>query len=138
MDEKSPATGPDGTMVARANSAEDAAPDLDMNVLQEITCGSQELLQEIVGEYIAMAADVFATLSGALGQSDVHQIGRLAHTLKGSSGMIGAVTVMRASEALEEAALTGDMTVVRAAFAALAARHAATLQKLRALPGVAA
>jgi HPt (histidine-containing phosphotransfer) domain-containing protein len=110
-----------------------------MDVLHEITAGSQEILQEIVGEYIGMAADVLSTLGGAVGGSDAHQIAQLSHTLKGSSGMIGAVGVMRACEVLEDAALAGDMLAAGAAFAELTERHASTVKKLRALQeGVAA
>jgi HPt (histidine-containing phosphotransfer) domain-containing protein len=81
------------------------APDdgpLDLEYLRRMTFGDASLEREV----LAMFAGQATRLVGALGARSA-DAGRLAHTLKGSAGAIGAVRVAEAAYALERTIRSG-------------------------------
>lgn len=133
MNQRLPASTGDTSARAHAAVGPGEAPDLDKGALDEVTGGSGELLAELVAEYDAMAGPLFASLAEAVARADLREIGRIAHTFKGSSGMMGARGVMRLSEQIEQAARASDMAAVTAVFASFAECHEATLKAFHAL-----
>ncbi len=71
----------------------------------------------------------------AVARSDTKALTTTAHTLKGSSGMIGAEGTMSCSESVERAAAANDLPAAQAPRATLARCHAATLEILREVQG---
>jgi HPt (histidine-containing phosphotransfer) domain-containing protein len=100
--------------------------------LWDLAGGEAEIVRELVSDYATMAKDVIATIEGALEASDARGAEHAAHSLKGSSAMMGAQLVREASEAIERAAAAGDLAAARAHLPGLHAAQEATLVRLRA------
>jgi two-component system sensor histidine kinase/response regulator len=66
--------------------------------------GNRALLEELAGIFAAEAPARLAELRAAVAARDPRVIERLAHTLKGSAGIVGALEVQRLGLALEELA----------------------------------
>lgn len=107
--------------------------DVDPSQLQEITGGEAEIMQDIVEEFAGSADDLLAALGAALAQDDPRGAMRAAHTLKGSSGIIGADGLRVGCLAIERAAAAGDLACVAALLPALQDQQTATVASLRAL-----
>ncbi len=107
--------------------------DVDPSQLQEITGGEAEIMQDIVEEFAGSADDLLAALGAAIAQDDPRGAMRAAHTLKGSSGIIGADGLRVGCLAIERAAAAGDLARVAALFPALRDQQTATVASLRAL-----
>ena len=75
---------------------------IDLAHLRQATCGDAGLEREV----LAMFASQATRLVGALGTMSP-DAGRLAHTLKGSAGAIGAFRVAEAADDLERTIQTG-------------------------------
>ena len=65
--------------------------------------GKPRLYRELLGKYLDGQGDAPARVRAALAASDRETADRLAHTLKGVSGTIGAETVQASAAALEQA-----------------------------------
>jgi HPt (histidine-containing phosphotransfer) domain-containing protein len=76
---------------------------LDLEHLRRATLGDAGLEREVLAMFVGQAA----RLVGALGTMSP-DAGRLAHTLKGSAGAIGAFRVAEAACELERAIQNGD------------------------------
>ena len=63
--------------------------------------GNRQLYRELLGKYVAGQAEAPVRIREALEAGDRATAERLAHTLKGVSGNIGAMTVQSLAEALE-------------------------------------
>ena len=85
-------------------------PIFDPAQLQEISGGDSEFEREITSEYLVQAQGLITGIAHGLEGGDVAEIGRLAHTLKGSSRTIGAEAVATVCAELERAAGTGDLS----------------------------
>ena len=75
--------------------------------LGEVT--NKPLVQEIVDSFLAEAPRRLALLRDALGREDAKDLAFLAHSLKGSSGQIGAVRVAALSLELEQKGRSADL-----------------------------
>jgi signal transduction histidine kinase/CheY-like chemotaxis protein len=78
--------------------------DYDVGRLEELallTDGDQETMNSILGDFLRSAADQILTMKKALEMRDAEALMRAAHTLKGSSGQMGALSVMSASKEIE-------------------------------------
>ncbi len=106
---------------------------VNASVLQEITGGDAAIMDDIVGEFAETARDMMTKLDLALDAGDVLGAMRAAHTLKGSSGIIGAGLLHRVSLAVERSAATGDLVGAREHFARLQNLHPASIAALQAL-----
>lgn len=63
---------------------------------------------ELLGDYINTAAPLVETMRSAFTEGDLQRVARSAHTLKSSSGALGAHTLHRTCETLEYQANTGS------------------------------
>lgn len=109
--------------------------------LWDIAGGVTEIVRELIDDYTAMAKDVVAEIERALDANDARAAEHAAHSLKGSSGMMGAHLVQRATQAIERACAAGDLAGARAHLPELRSAHEATLVRLASLrdePGPAA
>ena len=75
-------------------------------VLREL--GDDELLKELVEMFLDDASTRLAALRGALDGGDAGSVEREAHTLKGSSGNMGAKKMAAICAELQEAGASGD------------------------------
>ncbi len=116
------------------DALETAPPGLvDASALQEIAGGDPAIMDDIVGEFAETARETVARVDTALRAGDVLGAMRAAHSLKGSSGMIGAGPLHRLSLAVERSAATGDLATARGHFVSLQKVHLASIAELRAL-----
>ena len=63
--------------------------------------GNQKLLRDVMKKFARNQKNVLHDFAQALGGGDVHTAERLAHTLKGVAGSIGALKIARLAEDLE-------------------------------------
>jgi len=70
--------------------------------------GRESLYLKLLRKYVASQQDFIAQLDAALGRNDRPTAIRLAHTLKGVSGQIGAGTLRTLAELLERAIQEGE------------------------------
>lgn len=104
-----------------------APPALDLTVLEQITGGSTEMLRELLGDFADMSKKLVAEMAAGVERGDAKAVARAAHTLKGSSGLIGAQALRFKCEALEKTAVTGGLGDARHLLASVEQIHAATM-----------
>ena len=75
--------------------------------------GKPDILQELARLFLKDAADHIEDLEKAVDSGDAPSVYRLAHTLKGSSGNIGAERMFEPCQALEEEGRSGDLKEAR-------------------------
>ena len=75
--------------------------------------GGDEFVQEALDTFIETATNLVADATIALSTGDLDVIIRAGHTLKGSSGNVGAAEVRQRAIWLEQAGRTGDMELVK-------------------------
>lgn len=80
---------------------------VDLAVALRWLGGDQGLLRELVGIFIDDGPKRLAALREAMTVSDVQQLEQVAHSLKGSAGILGASRLQESALALEEAAHDG-------------------------------
>ncbi|MEZ4296630.1 MAG: Hpt domain-containing protein [Polyangiaceae bacterium] len=85
----------------------------ELDALRRLTSGTPGLLQQIIDEYIETADRLVATVREATDRGSLQDIERAAHSLKGSSGQMGAHPLMLESAAIERAAASGDLPGIR-------------------------
>jgi HPt (histidine-containing phosphotransfer) domain-containing protein len=71
----------------------DALARSQIEMLLSLDDGEGAVLQEIVGEYLAMSEEGRADLLRALRAGDATAVGRAAHSLKGASANVGALAL---------------------------------------------
>jgi PAS domain S-box-containing protein len=93
-----------GPVYLHDKSDRDGAPVFDHQVLQQGLAGNTQLISHIISTYLlglpGQIEAIKAMSSAELGK----EVGRLAHTLKGSSGSIGAIQLQYLLQELEMAA----------------------------------
>lgn len=109
-----------------------SAPALDLSVLEQITGGSAEMLRELLGDFADMSKKLVGDMSSGIERGDLKAVTRAAHTLKGSSGLIGAQALRFKCEALERAASTQGLEAARDVLPEVERTHAATMLLLEA------
>ena len=67
--------------------------------------GDRRLLRELVGVFVEEAPGRLAELRRGAAARDAATVERVAHSLKGSAGLLGAASLQAASAELEERAL---------------------------------
>ena len=103
-----------------------SAAEFDFARLVSISGGDAEFESEIAGEYLAQTRQLLVQLADALGNGDVATLRRAAHTLKGSSLTIGAVTLGAIGVELERSGGPADPTTTTQCLARAQAALAAT------------
>ena len=90
-----------------------AGPVLDPSViasLRQLTPpGEPDVLVEVLKLFVHEVPKKILTLQTALDAGDAAQVGRAAHSLKGSSGNIGAAAMLEVCRRIDDAAKTGDL-----------------------------
>jgi signal transduction histidine kinase/CheY-like chemotaxis protein/HPt (histidine-containing phosphotransfer) domain-containing protein len=80
---------------------------LQLDRLDEISGGDSEFEKELLGEFLRTAPILVEDVAKAIAAGDAAAAQRAAHTLKGSSGSIGAGLLAEASRFLEETCKQG-------------------------------
>jgi signal transduction histidine kinase/DNA-binding NarL/FixJ family response regulator/HPt (histidine-containing phosphotransfer) domain-containing protein len=94
-------------------------PPLDRATLAELSGGDEQLEREILTDF-RKASDTDATeLAAALAGANQEQITRVAHRMKGASGMVGALPLAAICHRIEVASRAGDAAAVAAETAPL-------------------
>jgi CheY-like chemotaxis protein len=84
---------------------------LDPEVLANLRdLGDAELLAELAGMFFDDASSRLEELRGAIGTGDAAGVGRVAHTLKGSSGNMGATRMSAICAELQDIGGSGDLS----------------------------
>lgn len=79
----------------------------DHLVLLHSLNGDRELIAEVLATYRQRLPQQLAALRSSAAAGERHQVGRLAHALKGSSASVGALRLHRLLQQLESAASSG-------------------------------
>jgi HPt (histidine-containing phosphotransfer) domain-containing protein len=105
--------------------------------LRALTPGdNDEFLREIVTIFLTDTPQRIAELDASLAAADVEKFVRAAHSIKGSSSNLGAVTVRAAAEKLEYQGRKEGLAQIGAPLASLKAEFARARTELaRLLPG---
>jgi two-component system sensor histidine kinase EvgS len=80
-----------------------ALPGIDDAVIERLAGGDSELAAEIVADYLAAARADVAALGAHARAGELSDLRRTAHRMKGSAGLVGAMRVAAAAEAVERA-----------------------------------
>jgi two-component system, sensor histidine kinase and response regulator len=84
---------------------------LDPEVLANLRdLGDAELLAELAGMFFDDASSRLEELRGAIGAGDAAGVERVAHTLKGSSGNMGATRMSAICAELQDVGGSGDLS----------------------------
>ena len=76
------------------------APDV-LDRLVADTGGDEQFVIELIDEYLRDATDLLAAIAVAFDAHDLVSLGRAAHTLKATSGSVGAIAVAEAARDVE-------------------------------------
>ncbi|MGA1825119.1 MAG: response regulator [bacterium] len=85
----------------------DGAP-INIEMAQSIVGGNTELLKRMVTRIITLYPMEIENMQKAFSNSDLEQVHRLAHRLKGSIGMIGAKKAFELAQRLEDVSISGE------------------------------
>lgn len=95
--------------------------------------GSQDFLNELIDAYLEDGATKLGILRSAWNAREAMSLARTAHSLKGSSGIIGAARLAARCEAIERLARDGRLADLDPAMAALEDEFADVERALRSL-----
>jgi signal transduction histidine kinase/CheY-like chemotaxis protein len=105
----------------------------EIEALRRLTEGSPEIMGQLIDDYLTTAERLVGTIKEAADRGDARSIERAAHSLKGSSGQMGAQQLMLESAAMEGAASIGDLGAVRERLPTLLKKHEGAQAKLAAI-----
>ncbi len=86
---------------------------LDIVQLQNVTMNDTALMREVVGALVSDATRQIEFLQQAIERADVKECKRLAHSLVGASGNVGAASMAAVSSSIETYAAAGDIDLCR-------------------------
>jgi signal transduction histidine kinase/CheY-like chemotaxis protein len=95
-----------------------AAAPVDRSVLAEISGGDAAVERDIFLDFRRVNDEDAALLKQAVTQSDIPQVARASHRIKGSSKMIGALALAGVCERIEHASRANDWTTIEASMGA--------------------
>jgi CheY-like chemotaxis protein len=95
-----------------AESAGVSSPEelLNWNEALDQVGGDTELLRELVGLFLETSPKELSELREAIARGDCQSLKRLAHTIKGTLGVVGARAARSVAQVLETKAQKGDLT----------------------------
>jgi CheY-like chemotaxis protein/HPt (histidine-containing phosphotransfer) domain-containing protein len=109
---------------------------IDRQVLDQLgtlqTNGKSELLARTINLYLVESPKIMQRLKLAAGANDAPEIVRSAHSLKSSSGNVGAMVLSRYCEDIEASARRADTENARKLFAKVEVEHGRVQSALRA------
>ena len=85
----------------------------DRSVLRESLGDDDELIKEILELFRSNAAEIMASMKSAASEDDFETVRSSAHSLKGSSGNIGAKALMATMKSIEEACSDDNLNSIR-------------------------
>jgi len=86
---------------------------IDLSVLRGICHGDDQVLYELLDDFIEINDEVIQELSTAIGTENVEDVTGLAHKLKGSAGTAGAKQLAEVAKALEIAGSKTEWSAIR-------------------------
>ena len=108
-------------------------PDV-LNMLRQLTSpGEPDVLREVLQLFQGELPTRISALEAALSAGDLAGAGRAAHSIKGSSGNVGARALYAACKEVEDAARTGRLPAAREAMAKLRDESGRVLEAVRGL-----
>jgi PAS domain S-box-containing protein len=107
------------TVPAASPAGPPAGPPVDWAVALKAVGGDEDILRELAGLFVETSPRWLAELRAAVGRRDVAGVRRLAHTIKGSLGQLGATPAHAAAQRLEAIGQAEDLAGAAEACAAL-------------------
>ena len=104
---------------------------VNINRIQETSGGDTEFERELIEMYLEDAGQHLENIKLRLGKQDFKAIRQSAHTLKGSSANIGALSLERVAFEIERAAMNDDTPRLSALLPELEENYAGTQQQYR-------
>ena len=105
----------------------DTDPVLDPGVLESLRQltpqGEPDVLAEILNLFLEEVPKRILALQSALAAGDAPEVSRAAHSLKGSSGNIGAQSMLDVCRQLDDVARAGDLGSVAPLVASLTSEY---------------
>ena len=81
-------------------------PAFDVDAITRVRrVGGDELLHRLIGLYVETTRQRLGDLQACVGASELPGIARAAHSIRGSAGNLGALSVMQTAAEVESAAL---------------------------------
>lgn len=118
---------------ASTMSEQNQATVVDLDRLRESSGGDPALMAELVGLYLADCEAKLTRLVDAAAATELHQLGRVAHGIKGASAAMGCVQVARVCQQLEEMGRAGETAGLDDAICEAQAAWRAASEQLRGL-----
>jgi HPt (histidine-containing phosphotransfer) domain-containing protein len=87
--------------------------------IEETADGDREFAIELVATFADSSNEAIAQIAAALASNDIAAVQRAAHSLKGATGSMGAMTSNRLAADLEDAAKNGNASKAALLFDAL-------------------
>jgi HPt (histidine-containing phosphotransfer) domain-containing protein len=97
--------------------------------------GEPDVLAEVLAVFTADLPVRLARLRDALQAADAPAIQKLAHSVKGSAGNIGARSLFDISRRLDDASKAGDLVAAAALVASLEAEYARVAAEIQSMLG---
>ncbi len=108
-----------------------AAPPIDRKALRELTGGDAEFERELAETFVSSGDQCLAEIMAALKIGDFDTVRKRAHSLKGASANIHAVSLSQAASSLENAVRENCVPAVGGLVADLSEKLAAVNAELR-------
>ena len=101
--------------------------------LQELASGDSQLLQELVDLFLSNAPELLQQMRRAAEDEDATALGKAAHTLRGSSGQMGALRMQELCNTVQALATTGSLVGVESLLAEVSAAFERAVSELKTL-----
>jgi two-component system sensor histidine kinase/response regulator len=117
--------------LSRFIQAHGSAPPIDRQALRALTGGDAEFERELAETFVSSGDQCLAEIMAALKISDFDTVRKRAHSLKGASANIHALSLSQAASSLEDAVRENSLAVVGGLVAELSKKLAAVNAELR-------
>jgi len=104
IQESSPAQVPLRPADSAPSSATESATPVDWRKIEQAADGDSSFTTELVNAFVGSSREALRQIEGALAVNDLEGVQRAAHSLKGASASIGALTTRTLAANLETAA----------------------------------
>ncbi len=107
------------------------APAIDREALHELTGGDEEFARELAETFVSSSDQCLAEIIAALKVNDFETVRKRAHSLKGASANIHALSLSRVASSLETAVRENSLPAIGGLVAELSEKLAAVNAELR-------
>ena len=101
------------TLQGAASGTSAGAPPIDRRILSELAQDLGPDLSELLDTFLHETADLLSTVEQSISKDDASMLYRAAHTLKSSSGTVGALGLSTLAKTLEDLGRTGTTAGAR-------------------------